>query len=97
MTILISRFILNIHEAAKLGDDATELSTLTGTGYSEPPEVMFTTRIDIEDAHDAIQKQHFTDHTIVTEEETEEVYVSPLTSYLATSCLQSLTALPSRK
>ena len=80
MTILISRFILNIREVMKEEDDttdATKLSTLTSTGYSDPSGAMFMTVIGIDDVHDVAHK-HVTDRTIVTGQEIEEVYVTLL-------------------
>lgn len=77
MTILISRFILNIREVMKQEDDATDatkLSTLTSIDYSDSPGAMFTTMIGIDDVHDVVHK-HVTDCTIATGQEIEEVYV----------------------
>ncbi|KZT71741.1 hypothetical protein DAEQUDRAFT_763581 [Daedalea quercina L-15889] len=54
MSILVSRFILNIRKTAPPDKDNTELTTYTSAGYSDPSGDVFTTRVDIYDARTTI-------------------------------------------
>lgn len=75
MTILISRFILNIHGVAISEDDAMELSTFTSTGYSDPAGAMFTTRVDINNySPHIVQQRRHAIHAAAT----EDAYVTKL-------------------